>query len=274
MTLQDRTGVARAETRRDRSAVRAHPTKRGSWRPNPVRNPRGRKKYFFVLLYICKCLLCHSPTPTRPRRSSRAPRWLVAPRLPPGRLAEPARRLRARRAAPLAPRRRRGLFVRPPASFLFRRPGHELRPLRHQRLVAASPLLRARLGNLLLFLRRLRLRLPARRVALARLRLLASNNLEVRVAVAVAVCAFALALVARGAGCAWASLPANKAKDRNRFDGVNGRKFEPCSVCYPDSRYPLPSAQCLACVCMSAFTAYALPHFGHACGLSAECLRR
>jgi hypothetical protein len=30
----------------------------------------------------------------------------------------------------------------------------------------------------------------------------------------------------------------------------------------------------LACVCMSAFTAYALPHFGHACGLSAECLRR
>ena len=112
------------------------------------------------------------------------------------------------------------------------------------------------------------------RVALARLRLLASNNLEVRVAVAVAVGAFALALVARGAGCARASLPANKAKDRNRFDDVNGRKFEPCSVCYPDSRYPLPSAQCLACVCMSAFTAYALPHFGHACGLSAECLRR
>ena len=70
MTLQDRTGVARAETRRDRSAVCAHPTKRGSWRPNPVRNPRGRKKYFFVLLYICKCLFCHSPTPTRPRRSS------------------------------------------------------------------------------------------------------------------------------------------------------------------------------------------------------------
>ena len=57
-------------TRISVSSTRTHPSNRGSWRPNPVRNPRGRKKYFFVLLYICKCLFCHSPTPTRPRRSS------------------------------------------------------------------------------------------------------------------------------------------------------------------------------------------------------------
>ena len=132
--------------------------------------------------------------------------WRLPARLPPGRLAEPSRRLRTRCAAPLPPRCRRGLFIRPAASFLFRRPGRELRPLRHQRLVAASPLLRARLGNLLLLVRRVRLRLPARRGALARLRLFAGHNLEVRVAVAAAVTAgaFALALVAR-ARRAWVS---------------------------------------------------------------------
>jgi len=39
-------------TRISVSSTRTHPTNRGSWRPNPVRNPRGRKKYFFVLLYM------------------------------------------------------------------------------------------------------------------------------------------------------------------------------------------------------------------------------
>ena len=102
-------------TRFSDSSTRTHPTKRGSWRPNPVRNPRGRKKYFFVHIYASVFFVIHQrrralvapppPAPPKPRStaSKRDPLVTRPARTPAAaRPARPASRPIALRARALA----------------------------------------------------------------------------------------------------------------------------------------------------------------------------